>query len=62
MALDALLALFALAMLVRNGPGALLAVRGERRAAHLTAAVNVVLAVAILTWAVKGLAARLISR
>jgi hypothetical protein len=62
MALDALLALFALAMLVRNGPAALRAVRGERRAATLVSATNVVLAVAILAWAVKGLAARLISR
>jgi hypothetical protein len=61
MALDALMALFALAMLVRNGPGALSAVRGERRGPTLVAAVNVLLAVAILAWAVKGIAARLIS-
>jgi len=61
-AIDALLAIFAMAMLVRNGPPALRAVRGDRRAANLTSAVNVLLAVAILAWAVKSIAARLISR
>ena len=61
-AIDALLAIFALLMLVRNGPPALRAVRGDRRAANLTAAVNVLLAVAILAWAVKSTASRLIQR
>ena len=61
-AIDALLAIFALLMLVRNGPPALRAVRGDRRAANLTAAVNVLLAVAILAWAVKSTATRLIQR
>ena len=51
----------ALVMLARNGPR-LLRLRGARedRAGALVAAVNVALAVAILAYAVKGLAARLI--
>lgn len=60
MVADALFGLFAVLMLVRNGPAALRAVRGERRAATLTAALNVLLALTILVFAVKGLVSRLI--
>ena len=60
--LQIVLALFALVMLARNGPLALRAFRGERRTGNVVAAVNVLLAVAILVVAVKGLAERLISR
>lgn len=57
-----LAAIFAVLMIVRNAPRAL-RLRGarEERAGALLAAVNVALAVAILAYAVKGLAASLIS-
>jgi hypothetical protein len=60
--LDLLAAALGLVMLVRNVPR-LLRLRGarEERAGAPIAAVNVILAVAILAYAVKGLAARLIS-
>jgi hypothetical protein len=58
---DLLAAALALVMLVRNGPRLFrLRAAREERAGALVAAVNVVLAVAILAYAVKGLAARLI--
>jgi hypothetical protein len=59
--LDVLAAALALVMLARNVPR-LLRLRGarEERAGALVAAVNVALAVAILAYAVKGLAGRLI--
>jgi len=60
--LNVVLVLFALVMLARNGPLALRILRGERRTGTVIAALNVVLAVAILVVAVKGLAERLISR
>ena len=58
---DLLAAALALVMLARNVPR-LLRLRGarEERAGGLVAAVNVALAVVILAYAVKGLAARLI--
>jgi hypothetical protein len=57
-----LAAIFALLMLARNAPRALrLGGPREERAGALLAVVNVVLAVGILAYAVKGLAARLIS-
>jgi hypothetical protein len=58
-------ALFAVYMLVRHGPRALAALRGRRRDDRMGVVMpilNVVLALAILVVAVKGLAARLISR
>jgi hypothetical protein len=61
-ALDAILALFAMVMVMRNGPIALRLFRGERRPANVSAAVTVLLALAILAVAVKGLAERLIFR
>ncbi len=61
--LHALAALFAGFMLVRHGPRALALLRGEGpRAMGIVSAVNVVLAVAILAVAVKGLARVLMSR
>jgi len=61
-ALDAILVLFALVMVMRNGPLALRIFRGERGPGNAFAAVTVLLALAILVVAVKGLAERLISR
>lgn len=57
-----LAAIFALLILARNAPRAL-RLRGgrEERPGALLAAVNVALALVILVYAVKGLAARLIS-
>ena len=62
--LHVLAALFAAYMLVRHVPGASALLRGEGRARPLAfvAAVNVLLALAILGFAVKGLVAGLISR
>ncbi len=61
--LHVLAALFAAFMLVRHGPRALMLLRGEGpRGMGIVSAVNVVLAVAILAVAVKGLARVLISR
>ncbi len=58
-----LAAAFACYMLVRHGPGALRAARGEGpRATRVVSFLNVVLAVAILAVAVKGLVRHLISR
>ncbi len=58
-----LAAAFATFMLVRHGPGVLRLVRGEgSRANGVVAALNVLLAVAVLVAAVKGLARVLISR
>jgi hypothetical protein len=59
--LDGVLVLFALVMLMRNGPLALRLLRGERRPGNVYAAVTVLLALAILVVAVKGIAGRLIS-
>jgi hypothetical protein len=61
-ALDVILVLFALVMVMRNGPLALRVFRGERGPGSVFAAVTVILALAILVVAVKGLAGRLISR
>jgi hypothetical protein len=62
--LHALAALFAVFMLVRHLPGAraLLRKEGRARPMALVAGVNVVLALAILAVAVKGLIGGLISR
>jgi hypothetical protein len=60
--LNVVLVLFALVMLARNGPLALEVLRGKRRTGTVVAALNVVLAAAILVVAVKGLAETLISR
>ncbi len=61
--LHALAALFAAFMLFRHGPRALTLLRGEgSRAMGIVSVVNVVLAVAILAVAVKGLARVLMSR
>jgi hypothetical protein len=61
-ALDGILALFALVMLARNGPLALRVFQGEHKPGNVYAAVTVLLALAILAVAVKGLAEGLISR
>ncbi len=59
----ALAALFGAYMLVRHAPRALDVLRGRQRGAlAIVAVLNVVLAVAILAVAVKGLTAGLISR
>jgi hypothetical protein len=62
--LDALAALFATYMLVRHLPGTRLLLRREAaaRPAGIVAAVNVLLALAILGVAMKGLVGLLISR
>jgi hypothetical protein len=62
--LHVLAALFAVFMLVRHLPGAraLLRKEGRARPMALVAAVNVLLALAILAVAVKGLVGGLISR
>ncbi len=58
-----LAAAFASYMLVRHGPTAFRVLRGEApRAMGMVALVNVVLALAILAVAVKGLVSVLISR
>jgi len=63
-AVHLLAAALALVMIARNGPRLVRALRPgiapEERAGALIAAVNVALAVAILVYAVKGLASRLI--
>jgi len=61
--LHVLAALFALYMLLRHLPGARPLLRRETRArpTAIVSAVNVLLALAILAVAVKGLVARLIS-
>jgi hypothetical protein len=61
-ALDGILVLFALVMVMRNGPMALRIFQGERKSGNVFAAVTVLLALAILVVAVKGLAEKLISR
>jgi hypothetical protein len=63
-ALHALAGLFAAYMLVRHLPGARALVRGEAhsRPMAIVSAVNVLLALAILGFAVKGLVGILISR
>jgi hypothetical protein len=62
--LHVLAALFAAYMLVRHLPGARALLRrdGRSRPMALVALVNVLLAIAILAFAVKGLVAGLISR
>lgn len=62
--LHVLAALFSVYMLVRHLPGVRALVRGDARARPmaLISAVNVLLALAILAFAVKGLVGRLISR
>lgn len=61
--LNVLVALFGAFMLVRHGPRALRLLRGEGpRAMGIVSLLNVVLAVAILAVAVKGLLGGLISR
>ena len=62
--LHVLAALFATYMLLRHLPGARALLRRETRArpTAIASAVNVVLALAILAVAVKGLVLRLISR
>jgi hypothetical protein len=65
MVFQAAAALFAVYMLARHGPGAWSALRGRRpggRAGAVVPILNVVLALAILVVAVKGLAGALISR
>ncbi len=58
-----LAAAFALYMLVRHAPPAVRALRGRgARSAAIVPLLNVALAIAILAVAVKGIAARLISR
>jgi hypothetical protein len=60
---DVVVGLFAVFMLVRHGPRAVAVVRGRApRAMGLVSVLNVVLAVAILAVAVKGLVSGLISR
>jgi hypothetical protein len=62
---DVLVGLFALFMLVRHGPRAVGVLRGTGqgpRAMGLVSVLNVLLAVAILAVAVKGLVSGLISR
>ena len=60
---DVLVGLFALFMLVRHGPRAVAVLRGQgSRAMGLVSVLNVLLAVAILAVAVKGLVSGLISR
>ncbi len=62
-ALDVLVALFAAFMLVRHGPRAVAVLRGQGpRTMGIVSVVNVVLAVALLAVAVKGLVGHLISR
>ncbi len=62
--LHVLAALFAAYMLVRHLPGAWALVRGQggSRPMAIVSAVNVVLALAILGYAVRGLVAPLLSR
>ncbi len=62
--LDVLVALFALYMLLRHAPRALALLRGEGRGRPMAAVslVNVVLALALLVFSMKGIVARLISR
>jgi hypothetical protein len=54
--LEVLVALLAVVMLARHGPGALrfVAPGGERRAPHAVALVNALLALAILAGALRG--------
>jgi hypothetical protein len=63
-ALHVLAALFATYMLIRHLPGAraLLRREGRSRPMALVSAVNVLLAIAILAFAMKGLVGGLISR
>ncbi len=63
-ALNVLIALFAAFMLFRHGPRAVSLVRGQQGRAPMAVVslVNVVLAVALLAVAVKGMVAGLISR
>ncbi len=62
--LNAVVALFAVYMLVRHLPGAWALVRGraQGRPMAIASVVNVVLALAILGYAVRGLAASLLGR
>ena len=61
--LNALIALFAAFMLFRHGPRAVAVLRGRGSGAMgIVSIVNVVLAVALLAVAVKGLVGGLISR
>jgi hypothetical protein len=62
--LHVLAALFAGYMLIRHLPGARALLRGEGRSRPMAfvAAVNVLLAIAILAFAMKGLVGGLISR
>jgi hypothetical protein len=62
--LDVLIGLFAAFMLVRHAPRAAALLRGEPRgrAMAVVSVVNVVLAVALLVLAVKGVVGTLISR
>jgi hypothetical protein len=62
--LNVVIVLFATYMLVRHLPGAWALVRGraQGRPMALVSAVNVVLALAILGYAVRGLAGSLLSR
>jgi hypothetical protein len=62
--LHVLAALFGAYMFVRHLPGALSVVRGEGRSRPMAmvSAVNVLLALAILGYAVKGLVSSLLSR
>lgn len=62
--LNVVIALFAAYMLVRHLPGTWALVRGraQGRPMALVSAVNVVLAVAILGYAVRGLVASVMSR
>jgi hypothetical protein len=62
---DVVVGIFALFMLVRHGPRAVAVARGRGagpRAMGLVSVLNVLLAVAILAVAVKGLVSGLISR
>ncbi len=63
-ALNVLVALFAAFMLFRHGPRAVSLLRGQDRpgAMAVVSLVNVVLAVALLALAVKGILGGLISR
>jgi hypothetical protein len=62
LALQIVLAIYAVVMVARYGPSALATVRGERGTRSTVAVLIVLMALAILVVAVKDLAGRLISR
>lgn len=62
LALQIILAVYAVVMIARYGPAAVAAFRGERGARTYVAVFIVLMALAILVVAVKDLAGRVISR